>query len=101
MLLILAGDPRARIRDIAATIGITERAVHGITNDLVQEGYVVRVREGRRNRYEIVPGGRLRHPARTPFLCNGHRYLGLSDPSSRSEDDDLFFHVGQVGRAQL
>lgn len=63
VLVILAGNPRARIRDIAATIGITERAAHGIITDLVQEGYVERVREGRRNRYAVVPGRHLRDPS--------------------------------------
>ncbi|HEX4811875.1 MAG TPA: winged helix-turn-helix domain-containing protein [Nonomuraea sp.] len=71
VLVILAGNPRARIRDIAAAIGITERAAHGIINDLVQEGYVERVREGRRNRYEIVPGGRLRHPSQNTVPVQG------------------------------
>ncbi|MEU6731311.1 winged helix-turn-helix domain-containing protein [Nonomuraea wenchangensis] len=63
VLVMLARDPRARLRDIAVTIGITERAVQLILNDLVEGGYVNRAREGRRNRYEIVPGGRLRHPS--------------------------------------
>ncbi|WP_181448965.1 AsnC family transcriptional regulator [Nonomuraea aridisoli] len=63
MLVILADNPCARIRDIAAAIGITERAAHGIITDLVQEGYGERVREGRRNRYVIVPGRHLRHPS--------------------------------------
>ncbi|WP_245658960.1 NUDIX domain-containing protein [Microtetraspora malaysiensis] len=40
-----------------------------------------------------MPGVRLQDQIR--------RYLGLSDPSSRSEDDDLFFHVGQVDRTQI
>ncbi|TDC99604.1 MarR family transcriptional regulator [Nonomuraea deserti] len=71
VLVILAGNPRARIRDIAATIGITERAAHGIITDLVQEGYVERVREGRRNRYAVVPGRHLRDPSQNTVPVHG------------------------------
>jgi predicted transcriptional regulator len=52
-LLCIAGDPRARMRDIAATVDITERAAQRIVADLVGSGYVTRTREGRRNTYEV------------------------------------------------
>ena len=52
-LLCIARDPHARLRDIAATLGITERSAYGIVNDLVDAGYVVKSREGRRNRYQV------------------------------------------------
>jgi len=52
-LLCIAADPRARIRDIAATIGITERAAQRILADLVEAGYVSRRRDGRRNEYSV------------------------------------------------
>ena len=52
-LLCLAQDSRARIRDIAATVGITERAAQRIVSDLVNAGYVERAREGRRNTYTV------------------------------------------------
>jgi hypothetical protein len=52
-LLCIARDPDARLRDIAATLGITERSAYGIVNDLVDAGYVVKTKEGRRNRYQI------------------------------------------------
>jgi DNA-binding transcriptional regulator PaaX len=42
-----------RLRDIAASLGITERSVHGIVTDLAAAGYVVKQRDGRRNRYQI------------------------------------------------
>ena len=50
------------MRDIAAAVGITERAAHRILSELVEEGYVLRKREGRRNRYQVVPELPLRHP---------------------------------------
>ena len=62
VLLCVAGDSGIRIRDIASAVGITERAAHRILSELVEDGYVQRQREGRRNRYQIVPELPLRHP---------------------------------------
>jgi DNA-binding IclR family transcriptional regulator len=52
-LLCIAEDPRVRMRDIAATLDITERAAQRIVADLIAAGYIDRVREGRRNVYAI------------------------------------------------
>lgn len=52
-LLCIARDPDVRLRDIAATLNITERHAYGIVTDLTEAGYVVKVKDGRRNRYEI------------------------------------------------
>jgi hypothetical protein len=46
-------DPGARRRDIAATLGITERSAYGIVTDLTEGGYLVKEKDGRRNRYQI------------------------------------------------
>lgn len=62
VLTCIANDPGTRLRDIADAVGITERAAHRIVSELVQEGYVLREREGRRNRYEVVSKLPLRHP---------------------------------------
>lgn len=61
VLVCIAGEPDARGRDIAARVGITERAAQAIIADLVREGYVERTREGRRNRYTINVDRPLRH----------------------------------------
>lgn len=53
VLLRIAQDPEARLRDIAATLGITERSAYGIVTDLTQAGYVVKEKDGRRNRYQV------------------------------------------------
>jgi len=53
VLVCVAGDPEMRLRDIGATIGITERAAHRIVGELVDAGYVSRERNGRRNRYTV------------------------------------------------
>lgn len=62
VLLCIAADPGVRIRDVADAVGITERAAQGIVGNLVEEGYVTRTREGRRNRYQVNPNRPLRHP---------------------------------------
>lgn len=53
VLLCIAHDPGVRLRDIAAALGITERSAFGIVNELAQAGYVLKEKEGRRNRYQI------------------------------------------------
>ncbi|MFI9551740.1 helix-turn-helix transcriptional regulator [Nonomuraea endophytica] len=62
VLLEIARDPEARLREIAFTIGITERAVQGIVTDLEQAGYLTRDRVGRRNRYELNLDQGFRYP---------------------------------------
>jgi predicted ArsR family transcriptional regulator len=53
VLLCIAHDPGVRLRDIAASVGITERTAYGIVTDLIGAGYVVKQKDGRRNRYQI------------------------------------------------
>ena len=68
VLLAIAGDPGIRLRDIAATLGITERTACAIVTDLADAGYVARHKDGRRNRYQIqarlpLPGPASQQPA--------------------------------------
>ncbi|SRR6266567_4772036 len=53
VLLCVAHDPGVRLRDIAASLEITERSAFGIITDLVEAGYVIKEKDGRRNRYRI------------------------------------------------
>ena len=53
VLLCVANDPGVRLRDIAASLDITERSAFGIVSDLVEGGYVLKEKDGRRNRYYI------------------------------------------------
>jgi len=53
VLMCIAHDPGARLRDIAAGLGITERSAYGIVTELAEAGYVVKQKDGRRNRYQI------------------------------------------------
>ena len=68
VLLCIAHDPGTRLRDIAASLGITERSAHSIVTDLTEAGYLIRQKDGRRNRYQIqahlpLPGPGAREPA--------------------------------------
>jgi DNA-binding MarR family transcriptional regulator len=66
VLLCIADDPGVRLRDIAAAVGITERATHRIVDELEEDGYISRERRGRRNHYTLQ--GHL--PLRDPPLQN-------------------------------
>ena len=55
VLVCIAHDPGVRLRDIATTLGITERSAYSIVTDLTDGGYVVKDKDGRRNRYQIQP----------------------------------------------
>jgi DNA-binding MarR family transcriptional regulator len=63
VLQVISADPNARLRDIAETVGITERTAAQIVNDLEQAGYLSKSRAGRRNRYTVHEELPLRHPA--------------------------------------
>ena len=90
VLVEIARDPDARIRDIAAVAGLTERAVQAIVADLEAAGYLTRTRIGRRTTYTVDPDKLFRHPAQ-----EGHRvgpFLALlaaatTDTTSPEQDD--------------
>jgi MarR family len=63
VLLCVAHDPGVRLRDIAASLDITERSAFGIITDLVEAGYVVKEKDGRRNRYHVQAHLPLPEPA--------------------------------------
>jgi len=74
VLVEIARDPGARIRDIAAAAGITERTAQLILADLEAAGYLTRTRTGRRVRYTVNHDSLFRHPAQdghrvSPFLA--------------------------------
>ena len=72
VLICLAKEPSLRVRDIAERVGITERAVLRIIEDLVESGALIRSREGRRNSYELNLEISLRHPVE-----QDHRLIDL------------------------
>jgi DNA-binding Lrp family transcriptional regulator len=60
VLCQIAQQPQITMREISLTIGITEKATHRIITDLESDGYVTKIREGRRLRYRINPDLSLR-----------------------------------------
>src|SRR6478752_977008 len=68
VLVEIARNPDARLRDLSAAAGITERTVQAIVTDLEGAGYIARTRTGRRTRYTVNPDSLFRHPAQ-----DGHR----------------------------
>lgn len=90
VLVEIARNPEARVRDIAAAAGITERTAQAIVADLEAAGYITRTRVGRRTRYSVNPESSFRHPAQEglrvgPFLAvlaaaeDGTGVPGLND----------------------
>src|ERR1700744_4349798 len=69
----------ARLREIADAVGITERATHKLVSELVEEGYLVRKRVGRRNEYAVNCEQNLRHPALAGHTLH-QLLLGMSRP---------------------
>jgi DNA-binding IclR family transcriptional regulator len=70
VLECIAADPTLRLRDVAAAVGITERTAAQLVGDLERAGYVTKVRDGRRNRYDVHLDLPLRHAR------HGHRTVG-------------------------
>jgi len=99
VLVCIAHDPGVRLRDIATTLGITERTAYGIVTDLTAAGYVVKDKNGRRNRYQI----QVHQPMRE--VVSGERTIGevlelLVDTNSCSQIEvDLVEQTG-VERAE-
>jgi DNA-binding MarR family transcriptional regulator len=80
VLLCIARDPQARIRDIAGRVGITERAVQRIVAELEEAGYLSHEREGRRNTYRVRRNKPLRHPMERQNRVSA--LLALKDPTA-------------------
>lgn len=87
VLLCLVEKPRARMRDVAARVGITERAVQRIVSELEEAGYLSHVREGRTNRYTVHRDSRLRHPVEGHCTINELIEMVTSDRTSKKNPD--------------
>ena len=62
ILIFLSRNPDARMRDIASSVGITERSAQGIISELEEAGYITVARIGRRNSYKVNSSRKFRHP---------------------------------------
>ncbi len=89
VLLAIARNSTVRLRDVADSVGITERAAQGIVRDLEGAGYLQRERVGRRNQYVVNPAGRFRHPAESDRRI-GELLVLFTDTTARdgSETED-------------
>ena len=88
VLLCIARNPEIRIRDVADLIGITERAAQRIIADLVEAGYVERMRVGRRNHYLVKTDLRMRHPLQQTHEIGELLDLLLGPTESAEGPDD-------------
>lgn len=82
VLLCVSRDPGIRLRDVADSVGITERSAYGIVQDLVEAGYIFKEKDGRRNRYRIEadlplpePSSQERTVGEVLALLAGHEQL--------------------------
>lgn len=82
VLVEIARNSKARIRDIAAAAGITERTAQAIVTDLESAGYITRTRIGRRTRYTVNPDSLFRHSAQ-----EGHRVGPFLDLLAKAGHD--------------
>jgi hypothetical protein len=82
VLVEIARDPQARIRDISAVVGLTERTVQAIVADLEAAGYLARSRKGRRTVYTVNPDAAFRHPAQ-----DGHRVGDFLETLTQDSDN--------------
>lgn len=78
VLLCITQNPQIRLAEVARLVGIGERAVHSITSDLVEAGYVVRRKRGRNNVYAVNLNRPLRHP-----LESDHKIAEVFKPLTR------------------
>jgi len=88
VLICLARDPSARLRDVAEWVGITERAVQKIVADLEEAGVLTRFRDGRRNHYEINRDAPMRHAVEGgKTVADLLRFAGMKSPASLAARD--------------
>jgi DNA-binding transcriptional ArsR family regulator len=84
-MLFIANEPDARLRDLAAVLDVTERTAYGLVADLTEAGYVVKERDGRRNRYHIHDHLPLRDTfGRKRTIGEMLDLLGASRPRSKT-----------------
>jgi hypothetical protein len=106
VLVEIARNPRARMRDISAVVGLTERTVQAIVADLEAAGYLTRGRTGRRNRYTVNPDSLFRHSAQEglrvgPFLDLLAAAGDSAAAGSRSAADAGGRQPAEVNRANV
>jgi DNA-binding Lrp family transcriptional regulator len=89
VLICLARDADARLRDVAERVGVSERTVQAVVNDLVEAGYVTRTRTGRRNRYAVHADRPLRHRMQQGIDAGTLLRLAVPPRRRRGAADDV------------
>jgi predicted DNA-binding transcriptional regulator len=87
VLLCVAKQPGMRMREVARSVGVTERCVQRILTELEGAGYVTRVHQGRRNHYEVHAELPLRHPAERHQQVSSLLKLVLGGPGSDRDEE--------------
>ncbi|MDY0810864.1 helix-turn-helix domain-containing protein [Kitasatospora purpeofusca] len=85
VLVMISRNHDVRLRELAATCGLTDRAVQAIVRDLEKAGYLTHTREGRRNHYRVTPGTLFRHPAEGEHQVAGLLEL-LAGPDRQGQE---------------
>ena len=85
-LVAIAQNPDARLRDIASAIGVTERTAQSIVEDLVEAGYLARLRRGNRNHYRLDPARPFRHPLERDHAVGGLIAILVPEGTGRPMD---------------
>jgi hypothetical protein len=89
VLIYVASNPDARVRDIAGAVGVTERATQAILHDLKEAGYVTARITGRRNHYTVLRDTPLHHPVERGMTIGDLLVLvRLAAGSSAEPDSD-------------
>jgi len=86
VLVCLAKNREARLRDVAVDVGITERAVQKIVRDLQEAGFLTVSKQGRCNRYRVNNRKALRHSLESQ--CTVGKLLSLILKSHTMPPDD-------------
>lgn len=84
VMVCIAQNPDVRLSEIAQQVGIGERAAHRLVQDLVDGGYVIRRKVGRRNVYEVDLDRPLRHPLESQHHVRVVLEPITGDPAARS-----------------
>ena len=107
-LLCIAHDPGTRLRDIAVRLDITERSAHGIITDLTAAGYLVKQKDGRRNRYQIQahlplpePASRERTVGEVLALLTGNDRPGIELPPASDANADFRTGTSTLGSGEF
>ena len=95
VLVEIVRNPHARVRDLGAAAGITERATAAIIADLESSGYITRTRVGRRNHYAVNLDLGFRHEAQRDLQVGPFLALLTKKPTARDEDDHRGEHLAE------